>query len=125
MNSVAEEIALSDAEVAAVVQPILADPLRDRVVAAATRHNARIDSPEQDKKGSWNATASGVRVDANQGRHPWSVVGRGLTSIAAVEDLLAKIDERSVDVPAEPCPYCHQPLPPSFRGASARYDAPD
>lgn len=79
---------------------------------AAARHGARLDAPEESDKGGWKATAKGVRIDEEQQRHPWSLVGHGETQQAALTDLIGKLNAKAVVRPAGvTCPTCGQPLP--------------
>lgn len=80
--------------------------------SAAARHNARLDAPVPGKKSGWDATVRGVRIDDEQVRHPWTVIGHGETSGEAIDDLIAKLDARPVvrSGPAT-CAACGQPLP--------------
>jgi hypothetical protein len=79
---------------------------------AAARHNARVDNALPTKKGGWDARATAVRIDGDQGRHPWSVVGHGETADAALLDLAAQLDAKPVVSSATAtCPTCGQALP--------------
>lgn len=103
---------VADRKLAAEITPAgWTDPLLAAREAAA-RHNARVDAPIVGKKGGWDARATGVRIDAEQQRHPWSLIGHGETSDEATADLIAKLEGKVVERTAVAlCFACGQPLP--------------